>query len=162
MEFCIVGGVIETWPHLLQMLWSELLQLLTCRLPQGLHLHLMSLLSRPIYDVTWCAERGWWLETAWENTQLQSPRAGEKQVSGSYVVFFFYWVFLYLPGNWKHSGYSDWMPFVRGLQRVGGRLVPGCVDKRSIRRGTKKKKKTVSMLGNRLFFPPLSLLINKG
>lgn len=36
---------------------------------------------RPIYSVTWCADRGWWLETAWDKAQLQEPRAGLKQVS---------------------------------------------------------------------------------
>lgn len=44
------------------------------------------------------------------------------------------------------------MPFVRGMQWKGGRLVPGRVDKRSIRRGTKNARN--------LFFGCLAVCTN--
>lgn len=78
-------------------------------------------LSRwPICAVTWCADRGWWLETAWERAQLQQPRAWERQVPLlkkwiTWSLSFSVWM-CFCSAEHSAAEYPDEMPFHRGMQ----------------------------------------------
>lgn len=142
-----MGGVTRNWSRLhADVAVFELLQLLThagCH--GGLHLrHSLAALPDHLHCHLTCTER-WMIRECIRKHAIMVTVSQEKA-----TIYMLkkkkkvdYFVRLFLAGGWKRSAHSDWMPFVRGTQWEEGRLVAGCVDKRSIRSGVKKNKNKI-------------------